>query len=522
SWFENDGSQNFTTHVIGTGIPGINSLSIADFDNDGDLDIVTSNVSTSVYIRLFTNDGNENFTGTLILRNEIFVQDSKTVSIADIDNDRDIDIISHASLGRLAINFNDGNGGFVAPLFTTTSLTDLFGLFTADIDGDGDLDIVSSSKDENTLAWYENNGAGNFTSSEHIVATDATSIRNVSAADIDGDGDMDLMSASASDNTIAWYENDGSQNFTKITIDTSAMNAQDVSASDVDGDGDIDIIAASKDDDSVVLYVNDGSDVFTKKVITNVADGAKFVRVVDIDSDGDLDIIGSSDLDDLLDWYENKTTLKVSPTVFLQGPYDAGAGTMKDDLRVAGIISTTSPYADGLITNSSVFATTGNDAIVDWVYVELRDKTDITSVLAASSAFVQRDGDVVASDGVSPIDFVIDSDDYYVSISHRNHISIATDAAVSLTTTAQLVNFTNNINVIRGTTNAVKEVKAGIYGMFAGNTDGSGQVQTTTFSNTIGFVGQSGYSIRDANMDGQIQTIDLTLIISLIGNGIQF
>ena len=68
---------------------------------------------------------------------------------------------------------------------------------------------------------------------------------SVYAADVDGDGDMDVLSASSSDNKIAWYENDGSENFTENTISTSANSARSVYAVDVDGDGDMDVLSAS-------------------------------------------------------------------------------------------------------------------------------------------------------------------------------------------------------------------------------------------------------------------------------------
>ncbi len=62
------------------------------------------------------------------------------------------------------------------------------------------------------------------------------------AADVDGDGDLDVLCASRNDDKIAWYENDGSQNFTTHTISTTAIGAVSVFAADVDGDGDLDVL----------------------------------------------------------------------------------------------------------------------------------------------------------------------------------------------------------------------------------------------------------------------------------------
>ena len=74
---------------------------------------------------------------------------------------------------------------------------------------DGDLDIVSASYEDDTIAWYENDGAANPSWTAADIATNADGARSVHAADMDGDGDLDIVSASYEDDTIAWYENDG-------------------------------------------------------------------------------------------------------------------------------------------------------------------------------------------------------------------------------------------------------------------------------------------------------------------------
>ena len=83
------------------------------------------------------------------------------------------------------------------------------------------------------------------TFTEHAISTSADGALSVYAADVDGDGDMDVLSASEDDSKIAWYENDGSENFTEHAISTSALYAQSVYAADLDGDGDMDVLSAS-------------------------------------------------------------------------------------------------------------------------------------------------------------------------------------------------------------------------------------------------------------------------------------
>ncbi|WP_345242335.1 Ig-like domain-containing protein, partial [Nibrella saemangeumensis] len=121
---------------------------------------------------------------------------------------------------------------------------------------------------------------------------------------------------------------------------------------------------------------------------------------------------------------------------------------MRDDLRVKGYLPTTSPYAgfNPLTPTGSVgpavFTVTGRDAIVDWVFVELRSAANVTQVVDSRAALIQRDGDIVDVNGVSPITFSLaTTGNYYVVIMHRNHLGVMTQTAVPLGTTAAVVDF---------------------------------------------------------------------------------
>ncbi len=88
----------------------------------------------------------------------------------------------------------------------------------------------------------EDEGSANPTWAAADIATSADVARDVHVADMDGDGDLDIVSASMDDDTIAWYENDGAANPTWSAADiaTSADGAWDVHVADMDGDGDLD------------------------------------------------------------------------------------------------------------------------------------------------------------------------------------------------------------------------------------------------------------------------------------------
>ena len=89
------------------------------------------------------------------------------------------------------------------------------------------MDIISSSVNDDTIRWHENSGRANPTFTTTTIATSADSPYDVFAADMDNDGDLDILSASYSDNTIAWYESD---------IDVSRSNAPYKNIAQVDDD----------------------------------------------------------------------------------------------------------------------------------------------------------------------------------------------------------------------------------------------------------------------------------------------
>ncbi len=166
------------------------------------------------------------------------------------------------------------------------------------MDGDGDMDILSASQFDDTIAWYENDGNEDPSWTAIDIASSADYAQSVYAADMDGDGDMDILSASRDDDTIAWYENDGNADptWTGTNITTLADSARSVFAADIDGDGHMDILSASVGDDTVAWYKNDGNanPSWTAADIFTSADMVASVFAADIDGDGDMDILSAS------------------------------------------------------------------------------------------------------------------------------------------------------------------------------------------------------------------------------------
>ncbi|MER0442851.1 Ig-like domain-containing protein, partial [Emticicia sp. W12TSBA100-4] len=154
--------------------------------------------------------------------------------------------------------------------------------------------------------------------------------------------------------------------------------------------------------------------------------------------------------------------VKLQLKVFLQGAFFSPSGAtdalMRDDLRTLGVIPTVEPYTGmansrftkvsdngGQQIGTGVLTTTGSNAIVDWVFVELRDAANPSTILKTRAALVQRDGDVVeASDGTTPVTFIgAVGTSYYVSIKHRNHLGAMTATPITMSATGTTVDFTS-------------------------------------------------------------------------------
>ncbi len=252
-WFVNNGNQGFSgTHIVSNVIASPRSVYAKDVDGDGDMDVLSASAFDDK-IAWYENVNNAFFSHVITTA----ANGAQSVIATDVDDDGDIDVLS-ASRYDNKIAWYENNGSEVfTPRTITTSAVAANSVYAADVDGDGDIDVLSASYGDNKVAWYENDGNQNFTT-RLVTNTFANIPKEVSAADLDGDGDTDVLSASIIDNRIAWYRNDGGPNptFTPFTITTAAGGAESVFAADMDGDGDTDVLSASTNDDKIAWYKN--------------------------------------------------------------------------------------------------------------------------------------------------------------------------------------------------------------------------------------------------------------------------
>jgi hypothetical protein len=200
------------------------------------------------------------------------------------------------------------------------------------VDGDLDLDVVATGATASEVAWYENDGAQNFT--KHVVDSTLGTARSCRGIDLDQDNDIDIIATGAGTDNIFWYENDGSQSFTPHLIIDNLNSAWDVFGVDLDLDNDIDVVATASSEQVVNWYENDGAQNFLEHNIGSSLDGAQGLYVIDLDQDNDIDVVACGIFGDLVVWYENDSSQNFTEHVVdpsFNGANDVFIGDMDVD-----------------------------------------------------------------------------------------------------------------------------------------------------------------------------------------------
>lgn len=312
-WFENvDGRGSFTS-------PPRTIIEIAwtswftDVDGDGDLDLLTTTGRESS-IRLYENDSRGGFTFRREAPRPDVLESDYLLSSADFDGDGDQDLVVAARSQTRSITWQqnvDGRGSFGATIPIPTNGMSANQLVATDLDGDGDQDLIFSDTATRQVFWSQNtDGRGTFGAAIPIseAGRRATSIL---VADVDQDGDGDLVAGERYLNNVSWYEHlDGAGAFgPRQTVATDVQTVESIFAADLNGNGRTDLLSAAIGDSQVEWYerriVGDANDdgLFNSSDLVAIFQAGEYEDAVSDNStfdDGDWNGDGEFDSVDLV------------------------------------------------------------------------------------------------------------------------------------------------------------------------------------------------------------------------------
>ena len=288
---------NFVKHEFGRAMTQAKSMLATDLDGDGDVDVLVAYISDP------DSSGREGFhwyeadpsksDGYRWREVEYGVPGASAIHAGDIDGDGMLDVLTgteYATLSRIAWynnvtrfestktdTYHDRNAGDTEwhnTKFSDPQVIDLDGdseygkvrgVWAADVDGDGEVDVLAAINGEGKLAYYHNDGSETFGVYTRLNTNDMYYVTSVFPVDVDGNGKVDVVASSELDisssrSEVAWYENNGeggaSTTFTEHIITHTLTNAIAAYAIDFDEDGHVDLLAASSNDGRIAIYQN--------------------------------------------------------------------------------------------------------------------------------------------------------------------------------------------------------------------------------------------------------------------------
>jgi len=295
-------------HVISGDFFRPSSLDAADIDGDGDPDLVGAAFGGH-QIRWWRNEGGSPPTWTPLIIETGFAAAS-SVRAADVDGDGMVDISGCAwTDGELVVWYNDGQGVSWTRQSVATGLSQCHWVDVADLNGDGAADLMGAAADPGMVAVWLSDGGTPIAWSRQTIDDAFGGARSLVPADLDADGDIDLIGTALEDDDICWWRNDGGDPlvWTQEMLSDSLSGAHHADAWDMDLDGDLDIVAAGFGHPWLKLWRHDGGDPigWSEEQIDGVIVSPLVVDAGDLDGDGDMDVVATSNNWNRVMWWQN-------------------------------------------------------------------------------------------------------------------------------------------------------------------------------------------------------------------------
>jgi hypothetical protein len=382
AWYKNDGDAHFQlTDTISIG--DFAAIAVGDLNNDGSNDLLYAERNYNE-LGWCSNDGHGNFTKEDTIRSygSSIAMGTMSIKIIDMNNDQINDIVvSHYNKDSLRWyeNINgDGSEWIRHPIAETYA----FDIYPADIDGDGDIDIAAAfPSPDKQVGWFKNNNDGTWTKISLNNPTTDNPL-TIFVSDLNNDNRLDIIGGSSGSNTdsaqVFWYENLGNSNFgtkTKIYAISKGSSPDykfnDVLSADLDLDGDQDIVSAS-DDNQLKYFINNGNASFSSAKDFNASlNNPVSIFAADMDGTTDMDILTASMGDNTIAIQNNASPIIITGP---QNPARVCEGTDSVMFTVKAINAVSYSWREEghYISDGSQYKGTNTDTLyvnADWYYM---------------------------------------------------------------------------------------------------------------------------------------------------------
>lgn len=255
-WFRNNGNKQFTGPQIIDSSNRARAFHYGDLDGDNDLDIITAPATYQERIIWYKNSNDGLNWEKIEWPNSPGL--GSFMHTTDLDGDEDFDILAVSDEEPQIIWFeNDGTGNFGASKIIASPGEVPWRLIVNDLNGDRKPDILAEYYNQQKVVWHINEGPNGF-SDENIITNSIRNPFELGIIDLNGDGNQDVLTKTNGVRTLYWHKNLGNNQFQKGTelALKDIRNINIISSADLDKDGDIELLGTARYNDEIFWYEN--------------------------------------------------------------------------------------------------------------------------------------------------------------------------------------------------------------------------------------------------------------------------